>query len=64
MIHRMTQGRERRKHKRFEVSFPVNFRVFGVEPTGSRAAEIQGIGTRTVGRVGNVSLEGLFIGLL
>jgi hypothetical protein len=61
MVHRMTQGRERRKYKRFEVSFPVNFRVFGEPFTGSREAGIQGIGTRTVGRVGNVSLEGLFI---
>lgn len=53
--------RERRKYPRFEVSFPISFRVFGMDPVDSEPAAIQGIGTRTRGQVGNISLEGLFI---
>lgn len=57
----MDQNRERRKYPRFDVSFPINFRVSGVAPVVPESDGIKGIGTRTMGRVGNISLEGLFI---
>jgi hypothetical protein len=58
----MTDHRaERRKFPRFETSFPITFRLFrGDTPSGDSQA-IEAIGTRTQGRVGNVSLEGLFV---
>lgn len=61
MVHTMVEDHERRKFPRFEVSFPVSFRVFGMPSEVSESAGIKAIGTRTVGRVGNISLEGLFI---
>lgn len=61
MVQLMKRGHERRKYPRFEVSFPVNFRVSGGTFLGARSAGIEGIGTRTTGTIGNVSLEGLFI---
>ena len=61
MVRMMVEDHERRKCPRFEVSFPVSFRVFAVLPESPGSDGIKGIGTRTVGRVGNISLEGLFI---
>ncbi len=61
MIHMTDRGRERRKYPRFEVSFPISFRVFGMAPMYPQSDAIKGIGIRTRGQVGNVSLEGLFI---
>ncbi len=60
MVGTMDRGRERRKYPRFEISFPISFKVFGMAPVNSESA-IQGIGIRTKGQVGNVSLEGLFV---
>lgn len=57
----MKQDHERRKYPRFEVSFPISFKVFGLAPPVPQSSGIKGIGTRTMGRVGNISLEGLFI---
>ncbi|MBW2123247.1 MAG: PilZ domain-containing protein [Deltaproteobacteria bacterium] len=53
--------RERRKYPRYEISFPISFRVSGLAPVVSKAESIEGIGTRTTGKVGNISLEGLLI---
>jgi len=55
------RGHDRRKYSRFEATFPINFRIIGFTPVGPKAVGIRGIGTRIQGRVGNVSLEGLFI---
>ena len=55
------KGHERRRYPRFEVSFPVSFRIFGVVAGDADMGGIQGIGTRTTGKVGNISLEGLLI---
>ncbi len=58
----MTEGKpERRKSPRFEVSFPVSFRVFELASVVPESAVIKGIGIRAMGRVGNVSLEGICI---
>jgi hypothetical protein len=57
----MVGNHERRKYPRFDVSFPINFRVSGLAPAVSESGGIKAIGTRTMGRVGNISLEGLFI---
>jgi hypothetical protein len=61
MVPMSEQDHERRRYPRFEVSFPVNFRIFGVALGDAEMGGIQGIGTRTTGRVGNISLEGLLI---
>jgi hypothetical protein len=61
MIHVTEQDHERRRYPRFEASFPVSFRVFGVTSLDGGVIGIQGIGTRTTGRIGNISLEGLLI---
>lgn len=61
MGHMMEGDRERRKHPRFEASLPISFRVSGFTPMVSESEGIKGIGTRTMGRVGNISLEGLLI---
>jgi hypothetical protein len=61
VMHMTEQGHERRKHPRFEVSFPISFRIPGLAPVIPEPSGIKGIGTRTMARVGNVSLEGLFI---
>jgi hypothetical protein len=53
--------RERRRYRRFEVSFPISFRVFNMTHVDTGSVTIEGIGTRTTGQVGNISLEGLFI---
>jgi hypothetical protein len=55
------RDRERRRYPRFEISFPISFKVFGMRPADSESAGIKGIGIRTSGQVGNVSLEGLFV---
>jgi hypothetical protein len=52
---------ERRKFPRFEISFPITFRLFRGDTPPSDSQFIEAIGTSTRGRVGNVSLEGLFI---
>jgi hypothetical protein len=52
---------ERRKYPRFEISFPINFRLFRGDSPPVDSQSIEAIGTRTQGRVGNISLEGLFI---
>ena len=57
----MQRDHERRKYPRFEVSFPISFKVSGLAPAVPQSSGIKGIGTRTMGRVGNISLEGLFI---
>jgi len=57
----MQRDSERRKYPRFEVSFPISFRVSGLTCDVPESTGIKGIGTRTMGRVGNISLEGLFI---
>jgi hypothetical protein len=57
----MDQEFERRKYPRFDVSLPILFRVFGLSSEVIESNGIQGIGTRTMGKVGNISLEGLFI---
>ncbi len=57
----MQHDGERRKYPRFEVSFPISFKVSGVARDVPESPDIKGIGTRTMGRVGNISLEGLFI---
>ena len=61
MIHVTEQDHERRRYPRFAASFPVSFRVFGVTSVEDEVIGIQGIGTRTTGRIGNISLEGLLI---
>lgn len=61
MVHMMERNRERRKYPRFEVSFPISFKVFNLAPVVPESDDIEGIGTRTMGRVGNISLEGLFV---
>lgn len=57
----MERDRERRKYPRFAISFPISFRVSGLAPVVPQPDSIKGIGTRTTGRVGNISLEGLLI---
>lgn len=52
---------ERRKFPRFEISFPITFRLFPGDTLPGDSQSIEAIGTSTRGRVGNVSLEGLFI---
>jgi len=61
MISVTEQDHERRRYPRFEISFPVSFRIFGVASGNAEMNGIQGIGTRTTGRVGNISLEGILI---
>lgn len=57
----MVRNDERRSHPRFDVSFPISFTVFGGVAGGGQRDGIEGIGTRTAGRVGNISLEGMLI---
>jgi hypothetical protein len=58
----MTEDRpERRKYPRFEISFPMSFRFLRSDTRSGDSQSIEAIGTKTQGRVGNISLEGLFI---
>jgi hypothetical protein len=58
----MTEDRpERRKHPRFEISFAMSFRFLRNDTRSGDSQSIEAIGTKTQGRVGNISLEGLFI---
>jgi hypothetical protein len=52
---------ERRKYPRFEISFPISFRLLRGDTPRADFQGIEAIGTRTQGWVGNISLEGLFI---
>lgn len=52
---------ERRKYPRFEISFPISFRLLTGNTPRADCQDIEAIGTRNQGRVGNISLEGLFI---
>jgi hypothetical protein len=52
---------ERRKYPRFEISFPISFRLFGGDTPRADSQGIEAIGTRIQGRVGNISLEGILI---
>jgi hypothetical protein len=57
----MTESGERRKYQRFGISFPISFKFSKLGTEAPESDGIKGIGTRTEGRVGNISLEGLFI---
>lgn len=52
---------ERRKHPRFESSFPISFQLYRGQTLSGVTRPIEAIGTRTQGRIGNVSLEGLYV---
>lgn len=52
---------ERRKYPRFEISFPISFQLLRGNTPRADSQGIEAIGTRIQGRVGNFSLEGLFI---